>query len=93
MVGMGGAMKDNNGHEIMTQADMDRLRRKKMNINRFLAVLVVCMSAPIFGIMSWHFCGIGNWIMTFVCSGLSWMAPVVAWFMLTANDEEAAMMK
>ena len=40
---------------------------------------VFYMASPIFGLLSYHFCDIGNWLMTFVASGLAWIMPVLGW--------------
>jgi len=44
-----------------------------------LAVLEAFFYAacPVLGYVSWEFCQMGNWIMTYICSGLSFLCPLL----------------
>jgi membrane protein YdbS with pleckstrin-like domain len=83
MVGMEGAMKDNNGHEIMTQADTDRLSGKSMNnVIWFPLIMALCITCPVAGYVSWYYVQDGNWLVAYITAGLSWIALVLAWHLM-----------
>ena len=60
-------------------------------MNRSLKMVVImafCMGAPIMGVMSFHFCQLGNWLLTYLTSGLSFAFPIFAWIAFGIKEED-----
>jgi hypothetical protein len=49
-----------------------------MKTSRIAMVILLCVACPIFGLFSYHFCQLGNWLMTYLTSGISFILPLVA---------------
>lgn len=43
--------------------------------------MVCFMSVPVFGYISFEFCQISNWIVTYLASGLSFTGVFLGWYL------------
>lgn len=54
---------------------------------KFGVILLLCMASPLAGVASYEFCKVGNWLLTFVTSGLAYIFPVLAWYAFGIKED------
>ena len=61
--------------------------RKSMRNYALLAIVTaICLICPLMGCVSWLAVQSGDWMTAYVSAGVSWTAPIVAWWVVGLID-------